>query len=93
MCPPAYRFRSRQFGRIFYYGLMVSTRIFFAEVRYHSICCTASNVDVSTRQAARLSVRQPEHLMLPRPCDRRIEQAGHADPVRQTTLDGALRRD
>jgi hypothetical protein len=35
-------------------------------------------------------VREPEHLMLARPRDRRVEQAGDADPVRQSTFDGGL---
>jgi hypothetical protein len=34
---------------------------------YHSICCTISNL------GGRLSERQPEHLMLARPRDGRIE--------------------
>jgi hypothetical protein len=37
-------------------------------------------------------VREPEHLMLARPRYRRVEQAGDADPVRQSTFDGALTR-
>jgi hypothetical protein len=36
------------------------------------------------------SVRQPEHLMLARPRDRRVEQAGDADSVWQSALDGGL---
>jgi hypothetical protein len=32
-------------------------------------------------------VREPEHLVLARPADRRVEQAGDADAVRQPTLD------
>jgi hypothetical protein len=36
------------------------------------------------------SVRQPEHLMLARPRDRRVEQAGDADPVRQSAFDGGF---
>jgi hypothetical protein len=37
-----------------------------------------------------VSMREPEHLMLVRPRDRRIEQAGDADPVWQPTFDGGL---
>ena len=37
-----------------------------------------------------LSVREPEHLMLARPCDRRVEQASDADPVWQSTFDGGF---
>jgi hypothetical protein len=35
----------------------------------------------------RISGREPEHLVLARPVDRGIEQAGDADPVRQSTFD------
>jgi hypothetical protein len=41
-------------------------------------------------QTGSLSVRQPQHLMLARPCDGRIKQAGDADSVWQTTLDGSF---
>jgi hypothetical protein len=56
----------------------------------HSVCCTASNVDVSTRRAGRLSERHPEHVMLARPRDGRIEQAGNSDPVREPTFHGSF---
>jgi hypothetical protein len=35
-------------------------------------------------------VREPENLMLARPRDRRVEQAGDADPVLQPPFDGGL---
>jgi hypothetical protein len=35
-------------------------------------------------------VREPQHLVLVRPPDGRIEQAGNADPVRQPTFDGGF---
>jgi hypothetical protein len=38
----------------------------------------------------RLSVSEPEHLVLLRPPDRRIKQAGNADPMRQSTFDGGF---
>ena len=38
----------------------------------------------------RPSVREPEHQVLARPRDRRVEQAGDADPVWQSTFDGGL---
>ena len=42
------------------------------------------------QKCRRLSVREPEHLMLARPIDRRVEQAGDADPVWQPTFDGGI---
>jgi hypothetical protein len=36
----------------------------------------------------RLSVREPEHLVLAGPADRRVEQAGDADPAGQPAFDG-----
>ena len=36
------------------------------------------------------STREPEHLMLARPRDRRVEQAGDADTVWQSTFDGGF---
>jgi hypothetical protein len=43
------------------------------------------------RNAERVaSVSEPEHLMLTRPSDRRIEQAGDADAARQPTVNGCL---
>jgi hypothetical protein len=36
------------------------------------------------------SVREPQHLLLTRPCDRCIEEAGDADSARQPTIDGGL---
>ena len=36
------------------------------------------------------SGREPQHLMLTRPRDRRVEQAGDADPVWQPTFDGGF---
>jgi hypothetical protein len=41
-------------------------------------------------QGIRPSMREPEHLVLARPADRRVEQAGDADPVRQSAFDGGL---
>jgi hypothetical protein len=41
-------------------------------------------------RGTRSSVREPEHLVLARPRDRGVEQAGDADPVRQPTFDGGL---
>ena len=38
----------------------------------------------------RPSVREPQHLMLARPRDRRVEQAGDADPVWQSAFDGGF---
>jgi hypothetical protein len=38
--------------------------------------------------AIRPSMREPKHLMLARPRDRRVEQASDSVPVRQPTLDG-----
>src|SRR5277367_1104837 len=38
----------------------------------------------------RPSVREPEHQVLARPRDRRVEQAGDADPVWQSAFDGGL---
>ena len=35
-------------------------------------------------------MREPEHLMLARPRDRRVEQAGDADPMRQPAIDGGF---
>ena len=35
-------------------------------------------------------VREPDHLVLARPRDRRVEQAGDADPVWQSTFDGGF---
>jgi hypothetical protein len=37
-----------------------------------------------------LSEHQPEHLMLARPRDGRIEQTGDADAVRETTFQGGF---
>ena len=36
------------------------------------------------------SGREPQHLMLTRPRDRRVEQAGDADPVWQSIFDGGF---
>jgi hypothetical protein len=36
------------------------------------------------------SMRESQHLMLTRPCDRRIEQAGDTDSARQPTTDSGL---
>jgi hypothetical protein len=36
------------------------------------------------------SVCEPEHPMLARPRDRRVEEAGESDPVGQSTLDGGF---
>jgi hypothetical protein len=36
------------------------------------------------------SMRETQHLMLTRPSDRRIEQAGDADAARQPTVNGCL---
>jgi hypothetical protein len=36
------------------------------------------------------SMRESQHLMLTRPCDRRIEQAGDSDSARQPTIDSGL---
>jgi hypothetical protein len=33
------------------------------------------------------SVREPQHLLLTRPCDRCIEEAGDTDSARQPTID------
>ena len=38
----------------------------------------------------RASVREPQHLMLARPRDRRVEQAGDADAMWQSTFDGGF---
>jgi hypothetical protein len=35
-------------------------------------------------------MRESQHLMLTRPCDRRIEQAGDTDSARQPTIDSGL---
>jgi hypothetical protein len=35
-------------------------------------------------------VREPEHLVLARPPNRRVEQAGDTDPMWQSTSDGGL---
>jgi hypothetical protein len=35
-------------------------------------------------------MRESQHLMLTRPCDRRIEQAGDSDSARQPTIDSGL---
>jgi hypothetical protein len=43
-------------------------------------------VNIARQRAA--SVRQ--HLLLTRPCDRCVEQAGDADPVWQPTCDGGF---
>jgi putative tryptophan/tyrosine transport system substrate-binding protein len=40
------------------------------------------------QRCGRLSVREPEHAVLARPADRRVEQAGDADAARQSTFDG-----
>ena len=36
------------------------------------------------------SVREPQHLLLTRPCDRCIEKAGDTDAARQPTIDSGL---
>ena len=36
------------------------------------------------------SVREPEHLLLTRPCGRCLEQAGDTDSARQPTIDSGL---
>src|SRR5262249_50705795 len=45
-----------------------------------------------TTPEARPSVREPEHLMLARPHDRRVEQAGDADPCGRRASAAALTR-
>jgi hypothetical protein len=42
------------------------------------------------QKCRRLSVREPEHPVLARPADRRVEHAGDADPMWQAAIDGGL---
>jgi hypothetical protein len=35
-------------------------------------------------------VREPQHLLLTRPCDRCVEEAGDTDSARQPTIDSSL---
>ena len=46
--------------------------------------------DDGRARGTRSSVREPEHLVLVCPRDGRIEQAGNADPVRQSAFDGGF---
>jgi hypothetical protein len=46
---------------------------------------------VDDRRVERVaSVREPQHLLLTRPCDRCIEKAGDTDSARQATIDSGL---
>jgi hypothetical protein len=54
-------------------------------------CAAAAQLLRSSRaqRCRRLSVREPKHLVLARPRDRRVEEAGDADPAWQSTFDGS----
>jgi hypothetical protein len=57
-----------------------------AMLDHHLAAAQIRGLGTGSSPCNRLSVREPQHLVLGRPRKVRIDQAGNADPVRQSTF-------